>query len=67
MEVLGRMRDYRFIDDVPIGSSVPDSVKPMYGLVLSSRRGPPVKYQIIHIAQKIAKAFSKNPIGTVYS
>jgi hypothetical protein len=33
---------------------------------LSSRRGPPVRYQIIHIAQKIANALMRKPMNIVY-
>lgn len=45
---------------------VPDAVKPTYGFDLSSRSGPPVKYQIIHIAQKIAKPLTSIPIWIQY-
>ncbi len=51
-------------EEVPKVSSVPDGVYPIYGFVLSSRRGPPVKYQIIHTAQKTASALMKNPMRT---
>lgn len=47
---------------VPIASSWPDSLNPTYGLDLSSRSGPPVKYQIIQTVQNITKIFMRIPI-----
>lgn len=44
---------------VPKVSKCPDLLNPMYGLVLSSRSGPPVTYQSIQIIQKSTKIFIK--------
>jgi hypothetical protein len=41
---------------------VPEAVKPTYGLVLSSRSGPPVRYQMSQMTQKIAKPLIRVPI-----
>jgi hypothetical protein len=53
--------DYRAVLE-PKDCIVPEEVKPTKGFVLSSRRGPPVKYQIIHMIQKIAKPFTSIPV-----
>ena len=48
---------YRLRELVPTVSIVPELVNCAKGLVLSSRSGPPVIYQIIQTTQKIANIF----------
>ncbi len=51
---------------VPKDSMVPEAVKPTSGFVLSSRSGPPVRYQIIQTTQNIANAFISIPMYVKY-
>ena len=51
---------------VPTGITCPFGPYFTKWVVPSSRSGPPVIYQVIQIAQNIAKAFKRNPID-IYS